>query len=241
MKKYILFLAALVIVIASCSNDNNDEGNNNNNSQNLQIWMGQKTGSVGDFSNLRWMIVLPNGDYFNQLPTEGFLDFSNNQTGGTWGTFIMNGNTGTISNQYETFSVNKISGTEMELVGYANHIYKLTPVDGLKPNGKYVAGIPNWSTSGNYPYGTNDAQPMIEFSSNGSFIDKGAFVTNFTMPYQNPDRAPGNGTYEIKKHTLILNYDDGRIITKAFSGVFNNQVNSNTELVLIGGNPFYNH
>ena len=61
------------------------------------------------------------------------------------------------------------------------------------------------------------------------------------MPYQNPDRAPGIGTYEINNFTLILNYDDGRIITKAFSGIFNNPVNSSSELVLIGGNPFYNN
>ncbi len=240
MKKYILFLIVLITAVTSCSNDNNNDIDNNS-SQSLQIWMGQNTGSTGNFSNLRWMIVLPNGEYFNQLPTEGFLDFSRNQTGGTWGTFSMNGSTGTISNQYETFTANKISDTEIELVGYTNHIYKLASVDGVKLMGQYVNGIPNWSTSGNYPYGINDAQPMIEFSLDGNFIDKGAFVTNFSMPYQNPDRAPGNGTYTINKYTLILNYSDGRKITKAFSGVLNNQVNSNSELVLIGGNPFYNN
>lgn len=237
MKKLFTIIIALTIII-SCSNSDTNEENSNNSP--FTIWMGQRTGSTGNFTNLRWMIVLPNGKYFNQLPTEGFLNFSENQTGGTWGTFTMNGNSGTFTNQYETLNVNKISNTEMEIVGYTNHIYKLSSVNGLLLSGKYNS-IPNWSTIPNYPYAPNDFQPMIEFFSDGSFLDFGAFVTNFTMPYQNPDRAPGIGTYEINNFTLILNYDDGRTITKAFSGIFNNTVNSSSEIVLIGGNPFYNN
>ena len=237
MKKLFTIIIALTIII-SCSNSDTNEENSNNSP--FTIWMGQQTGSTGNFSNLRWMIVLPNGKYFNQLPTEGFINFSENQTGGTWGNFTMNGNSGTFTNQYETLNVNKISNTEMEIVGYTNHIYKLSSVNGLILSGKYNT-IPNWSTIPNYPYAPNDFQPMIEFFQDGSFLDLGAFVINFTIPYQYPDRAPGIGTYEINNFTLILNYDDGRIITKAFSGIFNNPVNSSSELVLIGGNPFYNN
>lgn len=238
MKKHLFTIIISLTVIASCSNSDTNEENSNNSP--FTIWMGQQTGSTGNFSNLRWMVVLPNGKYFNQLPTEGFLNFSENQTGGTWGTFATNGNSGTFTNQYETLHVNKISNTEMEIVGYTNHIYKLSSVNGLILSGKYNT-IPNWSTIPNYPYATNDFQPMIEFFQDGSFLDLGAFLTNFTMPYQNPDRAPGIGSYEIDNFTLILNYDDGRTITKAFSGIFNNPVNSSSELVLIGGNPFYNN
>ena len=238
MKKHLFTIIISLTIIASCSNSDTNEENSNNSP--FTIWMGQQTGSTGNFSNLRWMVVLPNGKYFNQLPTEGFLNFSENQTGGTWGTFATNGNSGTFTNQYETLHVNKISNTEMEIVGYTNHIYKLSSVNGLILSGKYNT-IPNWSTIPNYPYATNDFQPMIEFFQDGSFLDLGAFLTNFTMPYQNPDRAPGIGSYEIDNFTLILNYDDGRTITKAFSGIFNNPVNSSSELVLIGGNPFYNN
>lgn len=237
-RHFLILLFTSFIMILSCSNDDNTSENQSD-VQTLEIWMGQKTGSVGDFSNLRWMIVLRNGQYFNQLPTEGFLNFSNNQTGGTWGIFSMNGNSGSFSNQYETLNVNKISDSEMEIMGYTNHIYKLSAIDGLKLDGQYNT-IPNWSTISNYPYAPNDPQPMIEFDSNGTFNDMGAFVLNFTLPYQYSERAPGSGTYEIKNFTLILNYSDGRKITKAFSGIFNNQVTSNSGLVLIGGNPFYN-
>ncbi len=237
--KNLLILLVTALLTTSCTPED-ITANNDNNKSSLEIWMGQKTGSTGNWSNLRWMVVLPNGDYFNQLPTDGVLNFSRNQSGGTWGTFTTNGNSGTFINQYETLKVNKISNTEMEIVGYANHLYKLASVDGVKLSGKYVNGISGWSTSGAYPYGVNDAQPMIEFSSNGSFTDKGAFVTNFTMPYQNADRAPGNGTYEIKNFTLTLNYADGRKITKSFNGALNNKVTATSELVFVAGNPFYN-
>ncbi|HMM15984.1 MAG TPA: hypothetical protein PLS87_11305 [Ferruginibacter sp.] len=237
MKKYLLIALIVFTAFVSCSKDDNAD---NPDRQALEIWMGQKTGSTGDFSNLRWMVVLPDGAYFNQLPSEGFLNFSQNQTGGSWGTFTMNGNSGTFTNPYETLQVNKISNTEMGIVGYVNHIYKLVSVEGLKLSGKYNT-IPNWSTIPNYPYGANDPQPMFEFTTAGTFNDMGAFVTNFSTPYQDPQRAPGNGTYEIKNYTLILNYSDGRKITKAFNGAFDNQVTATSELVFIGGNPFYNH
>jgi len=238
MKKYLLIAAIASTAWTSCTKDSGNIADNPD-KQALEIWMGQKAGSTGNFSNLRWMVVLPDGAYFNQLPTEGFLNFSKNQTGDSWGTFTMNGNSGAFTNQYETLQVNKISNTEMEIVGYTNHIYKLASVEGLKLSGKYNT-IPDWSTIPNYPYGPNDPQPMIEFTTTGTFNDRGAFVSNFSMPYQDPQRGPGSGTYEIKNFTLILRYDD-RVITKAFSGVFNNQVTASGELVFIGGNPFYNH
>ncbi|MBN8789876.1 MAG: hypothetical protein J0I84_22575 [Terrimonas sp.] len=234
-----LALTMLTFINASCekTTDDNDTGGGK---PDFEIWMGLKTGSTGNWANIDWKIVMPNGDYFNQLPGEGFLNFSKNQSGGTWGTFTMNGNTGAFTNPYETIEVKKISETELEKVGYTNRLYKLPSVNGVKLSGKYVNGIPGWSTSGNYPYSANQAQPMIEFTANGTFNDMGAFVTNFTMPDQYPDRAPGSGTYEIKNFTLILNYTDGRKITKAFSGVMSNKVTATSELVFIGGNPFYN-
>lgn len=240
MKKYFLIPAAIFLIsLVSCAKNDTAPEDDNNGTPPFVIWMGLKTGSTGNWANVEWKVVLPDGSYFNQLPQEGFLNFSKDQTGGTWGTFSLNGNTGTFQNQYEIIQVKKISDTELEKVGYTNRLYKLASVDGIKLSGKYNT-ISNWSTIPNYPYGPNDAQPMITFNTNGTFIDQGAFVTNFSMPYQDPQRAPGSGTYEIKKFTLMLNYSDGRKITKAFSGVMDKKVNTTSELVFIGGNPFYN-
>lgn len=242
MKKFFLIPATIFLLsLVSCAKadvEPNDDDNNGNKPP-FEIWMGLKTGSTGDWTKTDWKVVLPDGSYFNQLPREGFLDFSKNQTGGAWGSFAMNGNTGSFQNQYETIEVRKISDTELEKVGYTNKLYKLASVNGLKLSGNYNT-IPNWSTIPNYPYGPNDAQPMISFAENGVFNDLGAFVTNFLRPHTDPQRAPGTGTYEIKSFTLILNYSDGRKITKAFTGVFDKKVNATSEIVLIGGNPFYN-
>lgn len=243
MKKCFLLPAIIFLMsLVSCAKtgvDPKEEDNDQGSKPPFEIWMGLKTGSAGNWANIEWKVVLPDGSYFNQLPPEGFLEFSKNQTGGTWGTFVMNGNTGSFQNQYETIQVKKISNTELEKVGYTNKLYKLALVNGLKLSGKYNT-IPNWSVIPNYPYGPNDAQPMILFDANGTFNDQGIFVTDFLRPHKDPQRAPGNGTYEIKNFTLILNYSDGRKITKAFSGALNNQVTATSELVFIGGNPFYN-
>ncbi|HMR91802.1 MAG TPA: hypothetical protein PKC69_05795 [Chitinophagaceae bacterium] len=239
MKKYLPVFIFSMVMMAFCTRRNTSSDGGNPGKPPFEIWMGQKAGSTGNWTKLDWKIVLPNGEYFNQLPAEGFLNFSRSQAGGTWGTFVMNGNTGSFTNPYESIEVKKISETEMERTGYTNRLYKLAPVDGVKLSGKYNT-IPNWSTIPNYPYSATEPQPMIEFTSAGTFRDMGAFVINFTMPNQYPERAPGNGTYEIKNFTLILNYEDGRKITKAFSGVFNNKVTAASELVLVGGNPFYN-
>jgi len=230
----------LSILIISCAGTGVGLGEEDNGEKPpVEIWMALKPGSAGDWTKLEWKVVLPDGSYFNQLPREGFLGFSKNQSGGTWGTFTYNEHSGTFQNQYETIQVRKISETELEKVGYANRLYKLYPLEGLKLSGKYNT-IPNWSVMSNYPYGPDDPQPMISFAEKGTFKDMGAFVTNFTIPYQDPQRAPGTGTYEIKNFTLILSYADGRKITRSFGGVFNNKVTATSELVFIGGNPFYN-
>ncbi len=229
----------MLLVLTSCAKSGGEPDEENNNKPPFVIWMGLKTGSTGNWANMEWKVVLPDGSYFNQLPREGFLDFSSHQTGGTWGSFTLNGTTGTFKNQYETIQVKKISDTELEKIGYTNRLYKLEPVDGLQLSGKYNT-IPNWSGIPNYPYGPSDAQPMIVFAADGSFNDLGAFVTNFSQPGQDPQRAPGKGSYEIKNFTLILHYSDGRKITKSFSGLFNQKTTASSELVFIGGNPFYN-
>ncbi len=235
-----MLAAILFISLVSCYKTDPAPDNTDSHKPPFEIWMGLKTGATGNWANLDWKIVLPSKDYFNQLPSERFLNFSRDQTGGTWGTFTMNGNAGTFTNQYETIQVKKVSETKLEKVGYTNHLYKCSPVDGVKLSGKYNT-ILNWSTIANYPYGPNDPQPMIEFTATGTFNDMGIFVTNFSMPYQDPQRAPGSGTYEIKDFTLTLNYSGGRKVTKAFTGVFDEKVTATSELVFIGGNPFYNH
>lgn len=236
-----IILPVMVLAMTCCTKSDvqSQDDTDNPASTSISIWMAQKTGSTGNWSNMEWKIVLPDGSYFNQLPREGFLNFSRNQAGGTWGTFSMSGNNGVFQNQYETINVKKISDTELEKVGYTNRLYRAASVDGLKLSGSYTS-IPNWTVSGNYHYGSTDAQPMISFDLSGKFVDKGAFVTNFSLPLQDPESAPGSGTYQITAFTLTLNYGNGRIVTRSFTGTLNQKPIATSELVFLGGNPFYN-
>jgi hypothetical protein len=65
----------------------------------------------------------------------------------------------------------------------------------------------------------NRTIPAISFTVNGKFIDKGAVrvLCHEYIDCLNPALSPGSGTYEIKNHSLILNYSDGRKIKIAFT------------------------
>ena len=76
----------------------------------------------------------------------------------------------------------------------------------------------------------DDDKPIISFSRDGRFVDGGLFKAGYLPipenydadgpPVGEADVAPGQGWYEIVDFTLILNYDDGRTRTAAFSPFF---------------------
>ena len=77
--------------------------------------------------------------------------------------------------------------------------------------------------------------PTISFTPDGKFVDKGALriLYHEYTDCLNPALKHGSGTYEIKNHSAIFSFNDGRKIKIAVTGNgFDNNNISPQELVL---------
>lgn len=185
----------------------------------------------------KFYIIYPNGDYYPHFPTEGLANFSNkNKLTDSWGTFTLRGNKGSFKSRYEDFKVEKLSATTMKKQGYTFKFYKCAEVDGLTLEGGW-SYIPNWKKD---PYYSQPGcRQVIWFKKDGTFDDRGIFVSNCLQPHQSPLNAPGKGTYVISNFTIVLTYSDGRIVYKAFTGTADKNPVVENEVIYIGTNPFY--
>lgn len=190
----------------------------------------------------KFYVLYPNGDYYPHFPPDGMIAISNENKNESWGRFSIVGKKGRFLSKYEDIKVEKISPVEMKKQGYAFGFYKCVPVDGLRLNGQWGTFV-GWEKDAVHgsPSGINGTaiRAVMEFKSDGSFIDHGAFVTNLLMPNQYADKAPGKGTYQIKNFTLALQYDDGRVVYKAFTGTGNKDPRLFNKQIFIGTQPFF--
>lgn len=184
----------------------------------------------------KFYVLYPNGDYYPHFPVEGLSTLTNQQKNESWGTFTLSGKKGLFKSKYETIEVEKLSATKMKKIGYTFHFYKCAAVDGLKLNGEWGA-YPGWKKAA--ASSTLLAKQVIAFQPDGIFIDYGLFVTNLSMPDQYPQNKPGKGTYSIRNYTLTLQYNDGRIIYKAFTGAADINPAKDNRVLYIGTNPYY--
>ncbi|MGZ8559851.1 MAG: hypothetical protein ACXWWC_16030, partial [Chitinophagaceae bacterium] len=63
--------------------------------------------------------------------------------------------------------------------------------------------------------------PVITFTVDGQFTDNGAIKALYhESDYcTNPGLMPGSGHYEVKNHSVLFSFSDGRKIKVAFLGV----------------------
>jgi hypothetical protein len=216
------------------------------NGEKLELWMSVSPGNVDSSGNyslydskIDWKIVYPNGDYYPHLPRNGFLSFSratsmnNPDETNSWGKLSFSGNNGSFRNKYENVEVTKLSSTKMKKVGYSLDFYKVASVDNLRLSGAYTLNFkdPDYSQRG--------CKRVIYFSNDGKFDDRGIFVSDCSQPNAYPKDSPGIGTYQLKNFTIVLQYDDGRTVTRSFSGVADKSLSASNEVFYLGGNPFF--
>jgi hypothetical protein len=224
---------------------------NNGSSIRADVWMNVQSNalyggggywSFTDATRIKFYFIYPDGDYCSEMPFTGLQTFDKEKSKSsgkqTWGKFTMQNDNGAFVSQYENVKVKKVSATKMEKIGYTYGFAKCASVDGLKLNGAW-SYIPNWSKDPKDYYRQPGCRQIIYFKTDGSFDDRGIFVADSRYPNKHAEDAPGKGTYSISNFTLILKYDDGRTIYKAFSGVADRDPAVNDEVVYIGTNPFY--
>jgi hypothetical protein len=215
---------------------------NTSSSSKIDVWMFLKYSArtsdyypVGSIQK-EFYAVFSNNDYYPYYPTEGMGNLNNaNKQNDSWGKFSVQGNKITIQSKYENETLNKKTSTIYEKPNATFLYYKCARVDGLTLLGGWTYDK-GWREN---RYNQGDCRPVIYFGTDGSFIDRGAFLYACGSPSTNPKDQPGQGTYSINNFTLTLKYKDGRTISKAFCGNFDKNPTVENSLLHIGNTPFY--
>lgn len=173
----------------------------------------------------RWITIFDNGEAYEDLPSGGYLHFDkeaskkNEYQTNYWGTYIVKGNECTISRpgviNPRKLTLTKENEIHLDTRGYA---YRVPNVDGFRLEG-------SWTTSSDQSVEfinsfKDGKRPLITFKKDGTFRDYGQFIDN--IMWHSPRNA-GQGTYEIKNYTLVLNYDNQPRAELAFSLSGNNK------------------
>jgi hypothetical protein len=215
---------------------------NSSSSSKIDVWMFLKYAArtsdyypVGSIQK-EFYAVFSNNDYYPYYPTEGMGNLNNtNKQNDSWGKFSVQGNKITIQSKYENETLNKKTSTIYEKPNATFLYYKCARVDGLTLLGGWTYDKA-WREN---RYNQGDCRPVIYFGTDGSFIDRGAFLYACGSPSTNPKDQPGQGTYSINNFTLTLKYKDGRSISKAFCGNFDKSPTVDNSLLHIGNTAFY--
>jgi len=185
--------------------------------------------SLGAEMNVRQLIFFSNEQaYFGKyFPIEG-LDELNTRIAAEnnrrdWGTYSFNSGKGILKMPYADIPL-RMEGEKLVITSNkTDHVFiKGKPVDDAKLNGTYTLAE------------TYGMIPTINFTSAGKFVDKGALriLYHEYIDCLNPVLTQGSGSYEIKNHSAIFTYDDGRKIKIAVTGSGFDSSQSPKELVL---------
>jgi len=79
--------------------------------------------------------------------------------------------------------------------------------------------------------------PSVTFTQDGKFTDNGAIrvLCHEYVDCLNPALAPGSGIYELKNHSIIFSYTDGRKIKIAFTEAGFDKNNADPSSILVVG------
>ena len=198
------------------------------------VWMSFKAGS--GFDNVMWIVFDGAGYMIDDLPRLGLHAITENDlVHYTLGTYSVNGRKVQASTAYTNYTFNWNDVNTLTREGYTYKFYRCTVTDNMRLNG-------SWTTYSNTrdPYLDQvGARPVLTLNNDGTFTDRGLWVTDFADPYANAEASPGNGTYQLLNYTLILTYTDGRVRKRSFTGTVNQNPSSNADLLYIGNNPVH--
>ncbi len=211
----------------------------------IELWMslkltGVSSGVYGDIpsdaADAEFYALFPNGDYYPHYHFEGMGNaIMTPGSNDSWGKYNSSGNKINFKSKYDAFVIEKKTATKYSKTGSVFTFYKCANVDGLKLQGGWTTDK-GWR---NNPYNKGACRPVIYFGSDGSFIDKGAFLRACGSPSTDAKDQPGEGTYNINNFTLTLKYNDGRVVSKAFAGIFDKNPAIDNKLLFMANIAFY--
>jgi hypothetical protein len=207
----------------------------------LGVWEGISLSvgatSTSDPLGVRYKVFTPiflsNGQaYFGtKFPAEGLDNFNTwiraENFRRDWGTWTFSNGRGILRMPYGDLPMRMENNKFIITANNTDHAFhKLNSVDGAGFNGSYVM---------NEAYGKI---PVITFTADGRFTDKGAIKALYhaSDDCTNPGLAPGSGTYEVKNHSVLFSFSDGRKIKVAFLGSGYNINNQSPATLTMGFN-----
>jgi hypothetical protein len=193
--------------------------------------------STSDPLGLRYKVFTPiffsNGQaYFGtKFPIEGLDELNTwiraEKFRRDWGTYTFSNGRGVLKLPYRDIPLRMENNKFIITVNNTDHAFhKLKSVDGARFNGTYVMSE---------AYGKI---PVISFTADGQFTDKGAIKALYHEPDDctNPGLAPGSGTYQVRNHSVLFSFSDGRKIKVAFLGEGYDIKNQSPATLIMGFN-----
>jgi hypothetical protein len=196
----------------------------------------------------RWRTFLADGSFYEDMPGEGLLridpaaERGKPETGAFWGRWTLDGKRVQVvtdsSGRKLDYQLNGDDLIEDPKTTGRTTWWRARSPDGMRLDGTWSTSE-KWDEANAGPNWTS--VPIISFTRDGRFIDRGAFMYSFIDPLiaESAPRHPGQGTYEIRGFTLVLRYDDGREMLKTFTGGMRKDPAKDDRIVFIGKFPFY--
>lgn len=183
------------------------------------------------------LVVWPDGHLSFGLPWAGLADFDR----ATWERALatdasLGGLPGTYKRDGDAWHITYQGGREATLRYVVDHleteharVSRAKNVTGATLDGLYTW----WTNAEDASLAAPGCQPLVSFTRDGHFEDRGGFATPCTSA---PDpNAPGSGTYEIRDFSLILHYADGRTVKHLITAVVNGDLHTDNSRALIMG------
>jgi hypothetical protein len=193
------------------------------------VWMGMIWSVNGPemkcitiFTNGEIRELMPRGGYRYLDPAADKKNYPNN-----WGSYVKNGQTYTVIKPSASLYKGKIIPVSDKKLEFDGDVYQRIPTfDGFRLNGSYTTLADPDQTAV-----TDGHEPVITFSDNGRFIDKGIRYI-LDIGGNTSDQKGGSGTYEIKSFTISLHYDDGRVINYSITGFLTSPAITDSSIVI---------
>jgi len=198
----------------------------------MSVGLAKPGAELGAELKVKQLILFSNGQaYFGKnFPLEGLdgintlIKAENNRR--DWGVYSLNSGRGLLKLSYGEIPMRVENDKLVITTNKTDHGFlRLNDVDYVKFNGTYV--MPEW----------NGMIPTVTFTHDGKFIDRGAvrILYHEYVDCLNPALTPGSGMYEVKNHSIIFNYSDGRKIKIAFTEAGFDKNNADPSSTLVVG------
>jgi hypothetical protein len=151
----------------------------------------------------------------------------------SWGTYTFSNGSGNLKMPYGDIPLRMEKDKLIVTKTNTDHGFiKIPFIDGAKFSGTYSF------SSKNIIGEETGKTPKISFTADGKFTDDGAVSVLYHeyISCLDPTRVPGSGTYEVKNHSVVFNYSDGRKIRIAFVGAGYNKANQSPASLSLSAN-----